>query len=397
MIRSREHRSLNTQSVSGTHVNYWEQVARLDLDSRENAETISNDAERFRLLLDAAHIVPWEIDVSTNSFTYVGDQAEGLLGYPIADWYENGFWSRHLHPDDRERAIKARSEYCHSRDNYDLEYRMITSDGRVVWLQSLVNVIREKWEPKTLRGFFIDITESKQKEAKLRELSGRLINAQEEERRRIARELHDDLNQRMALLSIELEQLGQGIKNSTALRVQLDGLQTQAREISSDIHRLSYQLHPSKLDHLGLAPALNSLCNELSAKGNLAVELHHRGLPVHPSPEVTLCLYRIAQEALHNSVKHSGARLVTVLLEGTDCEISLTISDDGAGFDLKSDAMVRGLGFTSMHERLRIVDGTMEVQSEPRRGTVIRASVPLRTMVPTVQYESKNVPAPAAG
>ena len=395
MIRSPEHRSLDPRSVSGTDVKYWEQVAQLDLDSREHAETINNDAERLRLLLNAAHIVPWEIEVATDSFTYVGDQAEGLLGFPIADWYENGFWSRHLHPDDRERVIKARSEYCHSRDNYDLEYRMITSDGRVLWLHSLVNVICEQWEPKTLRGFFIDITEIKQKEAKLRELSRRLINTQEDERRRIARELHDDLNQRMALLSIELEQLGQGIQNSPALHVQLEHLQTQAREISSDIHRLSYKLHPSKLDHLGLAPALNSLCNELSATGNLAVELHHRGLPVHPSPDVTLCLYRIAQEALHNSVKHSGARLVTVLLEETDCEIRLTISDDGAGFDLKSDALARGLGFTSMHERLRIMDGTMEVQSEPRRGTTIRASVPLRTRDSDRSYESKNVPASA--
>ena len=159
-----------------------------------------------------------------------------------------------------------------ARDNFELEYRMIASDGRVVWLHNLVSVIRENGRPKTIQGFSIDVTESKLNEAALRDLSGRLINAQEEERRRVARELHDDLNQRMALLSIELEQLGQ-IEKPSVLHRRLESLQNQAREISADIHRISYKLHPSQLDHLGLAAAVRSLCQELRAKGKLKVEL----------------------------------------------------------------------------------------------------------------------------
>src|SRR5205814_7146027 len=132
--------------------------------------------------------------------------------------------------------------------------------------------------PKTIRSFSIDVTESKAKEAALRDLSGRLINAQEEERSRVARELHDDLNQRMALLSMDLEQLGR-IEKPFDLQRQLESLQTQAKEIAADIHRISYRLHPSQLDNLGLAAAVRRLCQELSAKGQLKVELQQKGFP----------------------------------------------------------------------------------------------------------------------
>jgi signal transduction histidine kinase len=218
-------------------------------------------------------------------------------------------------------------------------------------------------------------------EAVLRELTGRLINAQEEERKRVARELHDDLNQRMALLSIELEQIGQEVKKPLAVHRRLEDLQSQAREISTDIHQLSYRLHPSKLDHLGLAAAVKSLCQEISAKGKLVVDFQQSGFPATLAPDVTLCVFRIAQEALRNCVKHSRASVVRVMLEHTEREIRLSVMDDGCGFDVESEAMEKGLGFTSMRERLRIVEGTIEFRSQPMHGTVIEVSVPLALSV----------------
>ncbi len=208
-------------------------------------------------------------------------------------------------------------------------------------------------------------------------LSGRLINAQEDERKRIARELHDDLNQRMALLSIELAQLGERVHKRRGLRPLVHSLQTKAQEISTEIHRLSYRLHPSKLDHLGLAAAVESLCVEFSGSGRLKVEFHDEGFPAILPKDVSLCVFRIAQESLRNCLKHSGARKARVVLEKVGGGVRLSVSDDGRGFDLRSDAQQKGLGFTSMRERLHLVGGEMRIQSRPLCGTRIEISVPL--------------------
>ncbi len=208
-------------------------------------------------------------------------------------------------------------------------------------------------------------------------LSGRLINAQEEERKRIARELHDDLNQRMALLSIELAQLGERVQKRRGLRPLVHSLQTKAQEISTEIHRLSYRLHPSKLDHLGLSAAVESLCVEFSGSGRLKVEFHDEGFPAILPKDVSLCVFRITQESLRNCLKHSGARKARVVLEKFEGGVRLSVSDDGSGFDLRSDALKKGLGFTSMRERLHLVGGEMRIQSQPLRGTRIEISVPL--------------------
>lgn len=337
---------------------------------------LRKETERFQLLLNVTHILPWEANFPISAFTYVGEQAAAMFGYPTADWYQPDFWPTHLHPDDRGRAMAKSLEYSNVRDSFELECRMIAKDGRVVWLHNLVTVIRENGRPKAMRGFSIDVTRSKQSENELRDLSGRLINAQEEERRRVARELHDDLNQRMCLLSIELEQLAK-IKKPFDLERRIKTVQSHAKEISADIHRLSYKLHPSKLDYLGLAPAVKSLCQEFCALGNLEVEFQQSEFADDLPKDVTLCVFRIAQEALRNCAKHSGADSVRVTLATGQDEIRLTVSDDGCGFDMESEAMKKGLGFTSMRERLRIVGGRMEIRSTQLHGTVIEVSVPV--------------------
>jgi signal transduction histidine kinase len=224
----------------------------------------------------------------------------------------------------------------------------------------------------------IDLTERKAIEHKLMHLSGRLITAQEEERKRLARELHDDLNQRIALMSIELEQLGQTASNlGGGFHARLQNLQRRAQEISTDIHRMSYELHPSKLDHLGLVPALRSFCRELSVSRRVHVDFTYSGFPVDLTPEKTLCIFRVAQETLQNAARHSGSPTISIHLAKTPESIELVVTDRGCGFDVNSREMTGGLGFTSIRERIRAVDGRMQISSNPGRGTRISVSIPI--------------------
>lgn len=357
----------------------WLLVTHDDI-SREKlaSEALRKDEERLRRLLATTNVIPWEADAETWLFTYVGEQAVEMLGYSCEQWFEPDFWTEHIHPEDRERAIAECLRLSEESDNYQFEYRVITKDGRTVWIHDLVNVLRENARPVRIRGFMIDITERKLTEDTLRDLSGRLITAQEEERKRIARELHDDLNQQMALVSIELEQIGQMLPNKRdGLAERLKELQKKALGISTDIHRISYKLHPSKLDHLGLAPALKSFCSELSESRGVNIEFRHKGFPATLPNNTTLCVFRIAQEALQNAIKHSGASKINIFLTKTDKTVELVVSDTGCGFDMNNDLMAKGLGFISMRERLRLVDGTISVASKPSKGTKVNISVPV--------------------
>lgn len=236
--------------------------------------------------------------------------------------------------------------------------------------------LRERDE--LVRAVQTALAERKQAEEQLQELSGRLINAQEKERGRIARELHDDLNQRLALLSIEMEQYGQRLpRSSEEHRRRMRDIRERAQEISTDIHHLSYQLHPSKLDTLGLVAALKSFCHDLSQRRALNVEFSHHQIPGAIPKEVSLCLFRVAQEALSNSLKHSGAQSAKVELIGATKEIHLRVSDPGAGFDVEKVKANRGLGLISMQERVRLVGGEFSIESMVGQGTRISAWIPL--------------------
>lgn len=235
-----------------------------------------------------------------------------------------------------------------------------------------------------------DITRARQTEAALRDLGGRLITAQEEERSRVARELHDDLNQRMALLSVELEQLSQRMPASQSnLRSSIHNVWERAQEISSAIHRVSYQLHPSKLDHLGLVAAVRSLCHELATHHEIKISFKEKGCGGLLNKDVTLCLFRIVQESLRNVIKHSGAREAKVTLAGTAHVIHLSVSDTGRGFDAGSLESKSGLGLISMRERLRSVGGVISIHSTAH-GTKIDVSVPLNG--PDARPTEKSLP-----
>ena len=213
----------------------------------------------------------------------------------------------------------------------------------------------------------------------LLELGGRLIQAQEEERKRVARELHDDLSQKMALLSIELDYVSRHATMPEAeLRTKMQGLMADAEDISEDLHRISHQLHPSKLDHLGLAKATKNFVAEFGAHYDLKLNFHEKGLPTRLPADQSLCAFRIIQEALRNIAKHSGAREAEILLEEQDGMLKVRVCDSGHGFDTLSNKITNGLGFIGMRERLRSVGGKLSIYSQPMRGTRIEAFIPLQ-------------------
>lgn len=346
-------------------------------DDVSTGEALRRSEERLIQLVERTRIVLWEADAESLRFTFISEHASEMFGYPLARWYEPDFLVSHIHRDDRDEVLtftRKQSQIC---DEFDVTFRLLAESGKVVWVHNTVSTTYDDGGATSLRGFMMDITERKCAEEALRVLGGRLIAAQEEERSRIARELHDDLNQRMALLSIALEQLAQENGKSNQLRGRFEGLQRQAQEISADIQRLSHKLHPSMLDHLGLGAAVKGLCEELSSHKQLKIEVRIKGFPATLVQDITLCVFRIAQEALRNCLRHSEAQAVQVVLEKTSSTVRLSVSDDGCGFDTASDATKRGLGFISIRERMRLVGGQVHVYSQPGRGTLIEVAVPL--------------------
>ena len=215
------------------------------------------------------------------------------------------------------------------------------------------------------------VSQRTQLEEERLKLSGRLIHAQEEERSRIARDLHDDLNQRLGLLAFGLAAISRRLPKEEANHLQ--DLWEQATSLSKDVHRLSHELHPSALEHLGLGGAARALCAEVSKQKKVNVEFSEKNIPVQLPAETSLCLFRILQESLNNVCKHSHARVASVKLARVREGIRLTVQDDGIGFDLRDEHNRAGLGLLSMNERLRLVGGRIAIDSVPGKGTKVKA------------------------
>jgi signal transduction histidine kinase len=230
-----------------------------------------------------------------------------------------------------------------------------------------------------LVGTVLDVTEQKLAENALSGVTRRLFEAQEQERARIARELHDDINQRLAMLTIHLGQVqGDYSDLPTELMHRIGNLKKESAEISKDIQSLSHELHLAKLEYLGITTAVKAFCKEFGDQQRVEIDFEVQDVPVDLSPDAALCLFRVLQESLHNSVKHSGVGHFEVRLREIAGEIHLTVRDSGAGFDTKAAKQGRGLGLVSMEERLKLVNGMLSIESRPQGGTTIHARVPIR-------------------
>ena len=236
----------------------------------------------------------------------------------------------------------------------------------VGWATVSINLTERKRAERALQ----------QSQKELRALAGRLINAEEQERKRISRELHDDLSQKLALLAFDTGSLILSPPHTLEeMKEPLRNLRAQVVQLSQDVRKLSHQLHPSILEDLGLSAALRELCDEFSAREGLEVAFEQESMPILPV-EVASCLYRVAQEALHNVSKHARATQVRLKMNGSPEGVQLCIRDTGVGFDLQ-DLSRPGLGIVSMKERVDLVHGEFSVQSQPGQGTTVRIFVPL--------------------
>ena len=284
-----------------------------------------------------------------------------------------------LHPDDVKRVRKIWRSQLEGGLPYQLEYRTKRPDGSIRCVSARGSGYYAKdGSPLRMVGVHVDVTEHKTVERERLQLSGRLINAQEQERARLARELHDDFAQRMALVHIELDSLAQVTENSLA-RKRLSELREEVQGLGDDLHALSHRLHSSKLEILGLAVSVRSFCVEYAERHGIRVDFSHNHLPTSIPADTALALYRIVQEALRNVTKHSHALRAQVSLSANSTAISLTVTDNGVGFDPSSILLAEGIGLQSMKERARMVGGSLEVKSRPMQGTQIAVTVPLKT------------------
>ena len=344
----------------------------------KRAETQLRESEkRFRLVANTAPVMIWTAGTDRKC-SYVNQTWLDFTGRPVEAELGDG-WAEGLHPDDVGRCLQTYTEAFDRRESFELQYRLRRKDGEYRWV--LDEGVPRFHTDATFAGYIgscIDITERKLAEESLATIGRRLIEAHEEERTWIGRELHDDINQRLALLAINLERWSHDASTNEVTEL-VRHTRARITEIAQDVQGLSHRLHSSKLDYLGLATAAKSFCRELSEKTKVEIVFRDAGIPHTLSKEVSLCLFRVLQEGLQNAVKHSGVRSFTVDLQGTEESIELTVADTGNGFE-EQDAFTRhGLGLISMRERLQLVNGELSVKSKPGAGTTIRACVPLKT------------------
>jgi PAS domain S-box-containing protein len=250
------------------------------------------------------------------------------------------------------------------------------SEGSIRWARWEVRPWRA--DDGTVGGILIlaeDITRRKEMEETLSEMARKLIESQEQERARIGRELHDDINQRLAMLSLELEQLQE---NPSEIQTRVKELRREMAEVSNDLQAMSHDLHSSKLEYLGVVAGIKSWCKEFSERQRVELDFNndvHSALPF----EIGLSLFRVLQEALHNVMKHSGVKRIEVQLREDSGGIHLIIRDSGKGFDVEAALRGKGLGLTSMRERVRLMNGTISIESKPMGGTTIHVRVPMES------------------
>src|SRR5215467_5284027 len=345
-----------------------------DITERKLAEeALRTSAERLRLAQWAAHVGTFDMNLRTGVDTWT-PETEALYGLPpggfggtLADF------EKLIHPDDRQRVIELARETIRSGRSTDGEWRVIWPDGSVHWIAGRGHVLRdETGEPSRLVGVNIDITERKRAEETLSGMTRKLIEAQEQERARIGRELHDDVAQRLAMLALELDQIHHPPADVKSV---VRGVRKRLNEISSDVQALSRDLHSSKLEYLGVADGIKSWCKEFAARHKMRIDFQSN-VSDTLTREVGVPLFRLLQEALHNIIKHSGVRQAKVQLRAESGEIHLIVSDSGKGFDVDAALAGEGLGLTSMRERVRLVNGTIVIESKPLGGTTIRVQVP---------------------
>jgi PAS domain S-box-containing protein len=350
-----------------------------DLIERTHAEeALRESEERFRLIANTAPVMIW-MSSAEKHITYLNQTWVDYTGLPL-DAVLGQRRAPVLHPDDAERSREVYEKAFEQREVFHVEHRLRRHDGEYRWVVT-TGVPRYDVDGSFVGyiGSTVDITEQKLAEEALSTVSQKLIEAHEEESTRISRELHDDVNQRLAMVSVRLSYLVQSpAASADHVEQEIGEIRQEIAGLVSDIQALSHGLYPPKLELLGLEAAATGFCNELSDRHGVTIDVHFENIPQALPREIALCLYRVLQEALQNVVKHSASRHAHVSLNGHVNTISLTVKDSGAGFHPHEALRGQGLGLTSMKERLKVIGGQLSIDSQLGRGSTIHAVAPLR-------------------
>jgi PAS domain S-box-containing protein len=351
----------------------WQRAGRL-----KSEKAVRESEERFRLVANTAPVLIW-MSGRDKLFTYFNQPWLEFTGLPMEVQLGNG-WAEFVHPEDWKSFMDTYTVRFDRREQFHREYRLRRRDGEYRWVLDIgVPRLNPDGSFAGYIGSCIDVTERKIAQDALAALSGRLIEAQDEERKRIAREIHDDYNQRLAVLAIDLEELAENVGESSGEGSQkVHELFNRISELGADLHSLSHRLHSSTLESLGLVAGLKAFCAEFSDQQGIQVDFASENVPRGIPGDMALCIFRIAQEALRNVKRHSGANRAEVRLEWSDNSLHLSVFDRGRGFDSNKPSVECGIGIRSMEERLRLLGGQLEIHTRPMEGSRIHAWLPFK-------------------
>jgi PAS domain S-box-containing protein len=379
-------------SVYSPLKDYFVAIFDVITERKRAEEALQESEKRFRDVAENSQEWVWEVDAE-GKYTYASPIVEKLLGYKPEEILDKHFYDLFI-PEERVKLKEmAFATFANKKPVREFINRNLHKDGSIIYLStSGVPILDKTGNLLGYRGADIDITkrieaegELRASEAALRQsqeryrmLAGHLLTAQEAERKRLARELHDDLSQRLAALAMEAETLDHSKSPKTGPdRVRLKEMKDKLVELSIDVHAMSRRLHPSILDDLGLADAVASECATFRKRNGIVVNYRVENISREVPSNVAVCLYRIVQEALRNISRHAGATEVAISLVGENQAIRLLISDNGNGFDPNQKMSKGGLGLDSMKERAYLIGADFSIESQPGDGTKIEVLAPL--------------------
>ena len=384
-VAMHRHRQFNQDEVEllaavGNQIGVAIENASLFEEERKVAEQLRVSEERYRALFQNAHDAIWVHDMDGNIVSanvaaarLTGYEVEELCRMNVKTFLSEG--SLHLAKEIRNQLLDKRAA------SQPYEQKLITKEGVEAILKLTTDVVEVNGEAIGFQHIARDVTEEKRMQESLRFYLGQITMAQEEERKRIARELHDETIQSLVVLARQLDDIAFGGKGlSEYKKILLDMLRERINNIMADVRRLSQDLRPPALDRLGLLPALEWLASDIGKRSGMNIEVTVKGVSRRFSPEVELVLFRVAQEALRNTLRHSQATSAGIAVEFGEKLIRITVKDNGQGFYLPEttgDLVKRGrLGLAGMQERIKLVGGGLEISSKPGKGTIVTIEAP---------------------
>lgn len=340
-----------------------------------------------RQLVESIQAIVWRGDPKYR-FTFVSKEAEQILGYSANDWIDPQFWPEHIYAEDRQWAVAYGLENAKQRKDHSYDIRMIAADGRTVWFRNVVRVLPHDDQSAELVGVMIDITRQKESEEQvrksreqLRALSAHLQYIREEERTRIAREIHDELGQVLTALKMDLSLLNHGLLESSEsmprfrLMEEIASMRRLVDRTIQTVRRISTELRPEVLDHLDLRAAMEWQIQEFQVRSGIICEFRSNVDAIDIDRDSATALFRIFQEAMTNVARHSNASRVNIGLMQMDDSLLMEVSDNGRGITESNIANARSFGILGIKERALLLGGEVEIKGSPGQGTTLSVRV----------------------